>query len=76
MTVAVCCSKNKKIPIICSNLALCNSNCNLQLAWTRLKAYLTTSQVFKASSRQVKTNQVWPDVEIKSSQIFSPKVAH
>ena len=30
-TVTVCCSKKRKNPMICSNLALCDSCCNLRL---------------------------------------------
>ena len=49
-TVAV---KIEKIPIICSNVALCNSCCDLQLVWTRLKhTFLKT--YWSSGSRSVR----------------------
>ena len=38
-TVAVICSKNRKDPIICCDLAVCNGCCNLWLVWTKLKGH-------------------------------------
>ena len=37
MQPATVAAKKEKFPIICSNLALCDSCCYLQLVWTRLK---------------------------------------